>query len=140
MWFSQPFYSAPGSYKLCLRVDANGFGDGEGTHVSVFVYLMKGENDYRLQWPFQQEVTYGILNWKEDKNHAVNVAKFRDAPTEDKCRVISGLRAESGWGRPQSFPHSSLFDAADNNTQYLYQDCLCLRVFGVESPKISFGF
>ena len=31
-WFSRPFYTGPGGYKLCLRVEANGFGSGAGTH------------------------------------------------------------------------------------------------------------
>ena len=28
--------------KMCLRVDATGYGDGEGTHMSAFVHLMRG--------------------------------------------------------------------------------------------------
>ena len=47
-WYSPPFYSHIGGYKMCFRVDANGVVDGAGTHVSVFVYLMRGEYDYDL--------------------------------------------------------------------------------------------
>ena len=39
VFFSDPFYVMPGGYKMCIRVDANGADDGEGTHVSVFVKL-----------------------------------------------------------------------------------------------------
>ena len=39
-WYSPPFYSHIGGYKMCLRVDANGFLEGTGTHISVGVYLM----------------------------------------------------------------------------------------------------
>ena len=28
-----------------IRVDANGIGSSEGNHVSVYVYLLEGEND-----------------------------------------------------------------------------------------------
>ena len=59
---SQPFYLIPGGYKLCILVDANGFGDGG--HAFVFVYLMKGENDYIT---CLLNMMYGILNWKEDR-------------------------------------------------------------------------
>ena len=52
-WYSLPFYSHIGGYKMCFRVDANGVVDGAGTHVSVFVYLMRGEYDYDLLWPFK---------------------------------------------------------------------------------------
>ena len=56
-WYSPPFYSHVGGYKMCLRVDANGLCNGKGTHVSVFVYIMRGEFDDRLQWPFHGAVT-----------------------------------------------------------------------------------
>ena len=36
--FSDPFYVTPGGYKMCIRVYANGAGDGKGTHVSVRVH------------------------------------------------------------------------------------------------------
>ena len=55
-WYSPPFYSHLGGYKMCLKVYANGQGDGEGTHVSVFVYLMRGEFDDDLKWPFSGEI------------------------------------------------------------------------------------
>ena len=32
--------------------DANGQGEGFGTHVSVFVTFMKGMYDFILNWPF----------------------------------------------------------------------------------------
>ena len=35
-------------YKMCLRGDAAGSGDGKGTHLSMFLYLMKGSHDDEL--------------------------------------------------------------------------------------------
>ena len=134
-WFSEPFYSNPGGYKLCLRVDANGDGCGKGTHVSVFVYLMKGENDHQLQWPLEHNVTYGIVNWKRDKNHVIRTSHFKNAPTKCNRRVTSLDRAECGLGRAKFLPHSSLSDGAANDTQYLQNDCLCMQVLKVEPPK-----
>ena len=40
-WYSSPFYSHYGGYKLCIRLDANGDGRGKGTHISLYVSLMK---------------------------------------------------------------------------------------------------
>ena len=51
IWYSPGFYNSPGGYKMCLRVDAN--GSGKGTHVSCYVYLMSGEYDDILEWPFK---------------------------------------------------------------------------------------
>ena len=47
-WYSLPFFSGPEGCKLCLDVNANGFGDEKGTHVSVFVQIVKGEYDDKL--------------------------------------------------------------------------------------------
>ena len=55
-WYSEPFYSHPGGYKMCLSVYAKGIGPGKGTHVSVFANLMKGDFDDKLKWPFFGEV------------------------------------------------------------------------------------
>ena len=57
MWYSPHFYTHPCGYKMCLSIDANGIGCGEGTHLSVFVYLMRGEFDDQLKWPFRGSVT-----------------------------------------------------------------------------------
>ena len=134
-WFSQPFYSQPGGYKLCLRVTANGFGFGKGTHVSVTVTLMKGENDHRLQWPFEHDVTYGILNWKRDEDHVIKTIDFKTAAKTSKERVTSKEQAETGYGYSSFLPHSSLSDGAAKDIQYLHNDCLCLQVLKVEPPK-----
>ena len=134
-WLSQPFYSEPGGYKLRLCVCANGYGTGKGSHISMSVYLMKGENDDRLQWPFKHDVTFGILNWKRDANHVIKTAYFINATEMCKGRVTSGQTAESGQGWPQFLSHYSLSDGAIKNTQYLYQDCLCLQVLKVEPSK-----
>ena len=56
-WYSPPFYTHPGGYKMCIKVYASGRGDGADTHVSVFASLMKGRNDDNLPWPFKEKVT-----------------------------------------------------------------------------------
>ena len=61
-WHSQPFYSHSNGYKMRLRVDANGTGSGEGTHVSVFVQLIEGEYDDNLPWPFRGAITFQLVN------------------------------------------------------------------------------
>ena len=43
--------------KLQLQVYANGFGTGKGTHVSIGVCVMKGENDENLSWSLHSEIS-----------------------------------------------------------------------------------
>ena len=34
--YSPAFYTSPKGYKMCICVDANGYGEGKDTHVSVY--------------------------------------------------------------------------------------------------------
>ena len=43
-WHSDPFFDYEGGHKMCLRVDTAGQGDGQGTHVSVFLQVIKGQS------------------------------------------------------------------------------------------------
>ena len=57
VWRSPPFYFREG-YKMCLAVYPNGIGKGEGTHVSLYLGLMKGEFDDELEWPIRCDSEY----------------------------------------------------------------------------------
>ena len=134
-WFSQPFYSYPAGYKLCLRVDADDRGFSKGIHIAVCVVLMKGENDHRLQWPFEHYVTYGILNWKRDENHVICTLNFWTFSPRSKAIVTSAERASIGYGYPDLLSHASLYHSKDEHVQYLMEDCLCLQVLKLEPQK-----
>ena len=75
---SKPFHTSHGGYCMCIKVYANGNGDGDslGSCVSVFVYLMRGNNDDCLPWPFTGTVTIELLNQLEDKNHISRSTRF----------------------------------------------------------------
>ena len=68
-WYSPPFYTHIGGYKMCLNIVANGWGSGKYTHVSMTVHMMKGEFDSHLQWPFKGEITVQLVNQKEGGEH-----------------------------------------------------------------------
>ena len=76
IWNSPPFYTHPHGYKMCLHVYVNGCCDGKGTHLSVFVALMRGEHDEHLEWPFEGNISYQLLNWSEDKQHHEETLSF----------------------------------------------------------------
>ena len=78
MWFCRPFYSHAGGYKICLRVAPQGLGNGEGTHVSVHTYLMKGEYDDMLTWPFRGAVTVQLLNQIGSECHHEQTSDFNN--------------------------------------------------------------
>ena len=124
-YYSPPFYTHPQGYKLCLRVDAYGNGDGEGTHVSIFTALMRGEHDQHLQWPFTGDIIFELLNWREDKEHQNKTLSIDSS--SGYVRVTQGMYGASR-GYQQFISHSSLPYNPITNTEYLQDDCLRLRV------------
>ena len=124
--YSPAFYTSPKGYKMCIRVDANGDGDGENTHVSVFAFLMKGENDDYLPWPFTGKITIELLNQLEDKNHHSMFMKF--ISDDDSSRVVDEERSSCGWGFPEYISHSDLGHNTVKNCQYLKDDRLYFKI------------
>ena len=56
------FYTSPGGYHMSITVYANGLGNGKGSHVSVYVELLKGKYDSYLNFPFK--LFFCLTNWK----------------------------------------------------------------------------
>jgi TNF receptor-associated factor 4 len=123
--FSPPFYSSPGGYKLCIKVHANGIGEGKGTHLSVYAYLMRGDNDNNLPWRFTGTVEIELLNQLEDDWHHSRSVDFRKS--DRGKRVKDGDRAITGYGHRKYILQSSLDYDANFEYQYLKNDCLYLR-------------
>ena len=127
-WCSEPFYTHSCGYKMCLVVHANGVGDSEGKGVSVFLYLMRGDFDGELAWPFQGKVTISLLNQFEDSGHREITLSFK----QNGDRVIEGERAASGPGEESLVSYRDLSYVSDLHTQYLKHDSLRFRVSKVD--------
>ena len=126
-FYSKPFYTSPGGYKMCISVDPNGSGRGKGSHVSVFLRLLKGPNDESLHWPFLGTVEFKLLNQLADSGHHSLTL------TLDTTRNI---RPGSSKGYRHFLPHAKLSHDSARNTQYLMDDTLYFRaIVTVEDPK-----
>ena len=126
------FHTYENGYKMCLKVYPNGCGDGKGTHVSIFTYLMKGSYDDHLKWPFRGEVTIKIVNQVGDHDHIERTTTFNDqTPDSAAGRVTSGERSR-GRGQHQFLAHSDLEYNAVKKTQYLKNNQLIIHVVRVE--------
>ena len=110
---------------MCVRVDANGYGDGEDTHVSVFVSLMKGRNDDNLPWPFTGKISFTLLNQLGDKNHHTRTISLQQ-DNEAGWRVVEGEFAATGFGYYTFISHNKLYTPW--NCQYLKDNSLYFRV------------
>ena len=129
--FSTPFYTGPGGYKMCLKVCASGDGNFKGTHIAVFAYIMKGEHDNHLSWPFTGQINVELLNQLDDANHYARCIWFReenDNYLNHSQRVFDNDRAHTGYGFHGFCSHLALGYDAVRNRQYLKDDCVCFRV------------
>ena len=133
-WFSEPFYSHFGGYKWCLSVDAYGTSDGRGTHTSVHLWLMKGENDTNLKFPFKGRIAINLLNQLEDKNHYPGTPWTPDQVIDEKISgpVTDGELAKDGWGYGKFIKYGSLDFNDEWNSQYLKNDCIFIRIDVIE--------
>ena len=128
IWYSPPFYTSTDGYKLQMKVHANGSGRGKGTHVSLFVCLMKGENDKYLQWPFKGDISIQMLNWREDNQHKEKILDFNDSDDiECRSKVIKGDRG-AGLGYSQFIHIDDLEYDPKENCEYLQDDTLCIKI------------
>jgi TNF receptor-associated factor 4 len=125
--YSPAFYTSPKGYKMCIRVYANGDGHGEGTYVSVCAYIMKGENDHYLPWPFTGKVTVMLLNQLENKNHLSRSMKFT-SDNDTSQRVVDEERSRRGLGWAKYISHSDLGLNTAKNCQYLKDDRLHFKI------------
>ena len=123
-YYSPPFTTSPQGYTFCLVVFANGNGDGKGSHLSIYTLIMKGQHDDRLQWPFTGTIIIELLNWLEDKRHYKMTLSIN---TNDDCDRVTEGKFGDPYVYDQFISQSSLTSSA-TNTQYLYQDCIRVRV------------
>ena len=99
---------------MCLSVDLNDcFFPG---YFAVSVYLMRGEHDDRLMWPFRGGITVQLVNKGSDQKYQEHTYTFNDKSPISSCsRVTSAERAKSG--REVLFP-----------IRYFKDDCVKFRV------------
>ena len=69
---SSTFYIC--GYKCKLQLFPNGLAEGENTHLSFFLILMKGEYDAMLTWPFHKKGTMMLIDQQEKAKDRENIA------------------------------------------------------------------
>ena len=128
VWFSPRFFTHPGGYLVCLEVCGNGHGSGKGTHLSVYLRLMKGGNDNHLKWPFSLTMQITLLNQASNSSHISERIDFADAKESSRSQVVQGLMAKSGKGKNRLVSIPSLVEDPTQDVQFLRNDSLYFRV------------
>ena len=125
-WYSEPFYTHDHGYKMCLRVDPNGYDKAIGSHLSLFTCFMKGEFDSELPWPFYGNIVVELLNQNAGDHHHEYTIYYNQTTTEYAGRMRIGTRSR-GWGNSRFISHAKLLKKS-SKVQYLKDDCLKFRV------------
>ena len=126
---SNPFFSQEKAYKMAISVVLYGYAEGKGTHVSVYVYLMRGPFDDILNWPFTGSVQIELLNQLDDKHHLLITTTLPEC-NETVCgrRATDQEKPKLGWGLPQFVAIHQLSYKPEQNRQYLKDSCLFFRI------------
>ena len=129
-WNSSPFFTHQGGYKMHLSVNVNRYAEGTNsyTYLSVFAYLMAGQYDSWLQWPFKGALTIQLLNQVCDEHHQAIVVEFKNAPEKACERVMCGFKSSCGFGKAKFIQLEDLDYGTGKETNYLMEDCLYFRV------------
>ena len=117
-WVSHPFYTHTQGYKMCLRVTANGEGSGKGTHITVVVYLMKGEFDDQLEWPFRGDITIRLLSQQGDGGHYARTIRGAEGV---RGGGAVGEKFISAWGISQFKSNCEIYQKFLKNDSLKFQ-------------------
>lgn len=124
-WCSPPFLSRPHGYKMGFKVL---FKAGS---LQMFVYLIGGEYDDKLSWPFQGNISIMVLNQLQDQSS--HDYRYQFTYRGGTPEQIAG-RAELGQcngDMPTSSRYLTTKDldlSHDGECQYLVNNCLRFRV------------
>ena len=137
-WFSPALYSSHNGYRFVVGILACGVDRiGKDTHISLKVYLAKGEHDGKLNWPFLGHLSISLLNWRENHNNIDVKVMFDNRAKVNGLsdRVTKGERAITGNGYPRFINNDNLCFNRSKNTEYLRNDTLCFCVSEIYTDK-----
>ncbi len=111
---------------MSLQIYPNGSNTGTNTHMSVYAFIMRGEFDDTLQWPFTGRVTVDIYSYKLKKWTQIQVFNFKEYPIERGYDCV----ISDGSGYHLFFPQDQV------ETEYMFKNgsytFVCFRVNRVE--------
>ena len=119
---SVPFYAY--GYKLMLRLYPKRFDNGENTHLSIAIFVMKGEYDAILPWGFSKKVTFTLIEQQDnpDQRQDVVMGFTTDPNTKEFKKPVEGER-RSGFGFAAFVSHSVL-----RTRRFIVDDTIFIKV------------
>ena len=114
-WQSPAFYTFPNGYKLCAAVYPHGTSSGRGSHISMYVSILRGEFDDQLQWPFQGSVSIDIFNYSTQKWDRKSAIEFEASDDVMFTGQPINIHSNPGLGFPKWVHLDDVFQKYCNN-------------------------
>ena len=127
-WYSSPFFSHWGGYRMCLEVYANGHKSSEGRNLSLYLRIMRGPNDGFVVWPMQGVLYVSILNQLKDSDHYTKDVDFNRAAVEIRSQVLERERSSKGYGKTAFISLADLEERRTEGVSYLKDDSVFFKI------------
>ncbi len=118
-WTSEPFYSR-GGYKMVLNVHPY------GVYLTVYTYIIKGEYDDQLKWPFLGEVTVTLIDQRLRRHRTYSTQYPFWCGAQ---RFNNTLTDGQGW--------AEFIELKYLPPNYLKDDCLVFRIDDIKYTTSS---
>lgn len=120
--YSEPFFTHKYGYRLKLEVNPNGCKAGKGTHVSVFLHVLRGEYDSILTWPFEWKIKFILLDQKPNQKKNIKMSFPRKSSDYDNFKRPT-TDQNTGRGLATFVSHETL-----STEHYVVKDMLFIQL------------
>ena len=129
---SPDMYTHSCGYKFFINVAPAGWGEGQNTHVAVWLWSMPGEFDDQLFWPAKFTITVQLLNQLGNFGHVKVTKRFEWNRLYPAFPESHSIRRKPVDSFSNTFSaHTELGENVRNRTWYLKKDCLHFKVMEV---------
>lgn len=118
--YSSSFLTSHNGYKMCARLRFIKNNPNYGNCLSLESVIMKGEFDQMLRWPFNQTVTFMLLDQSENdiKNNLIG-----------NCEAVSLARPTSYLGSACGISKlCSLYEIVKEDSIYVKDNCMFIKI------------
>jgi hypothetical protein len=137
--YSEAFYLYPQGYKLCMRLYMNGDHKARGRCMSLFVAMMRGDDDDKLQWPFQFKVTFTLIDQSVTGDNQPHINQFCCSDSTAKCFGRPYTDMNIACGIPMFIRLDHL---EENRHRYIQNDRMFIKIeidLLAQKPSKLFG-
>lgn len=146
--YSPACLTSSSGYLVCARLYLNGDGSARGTHMSIFLVVLRGPYDSILKWPFSFRVSFCLFDQRTmiESNGTIQpkhiIESFRpDMNSQSFSQPCSGMNIASGIPR---FCPLDLFEEMNDRNLYVVNDTMYIKMFvdfiGIPRTMLPFIF